>query len=298
MRSLSSLATVAALRAFGVRRLDAHPDLFLWSLAKRQAIWKEPAPPDRLFRSLGVERIDERGCLCYRISPRRDTGSADVFYLHGGGYSREITGTHWSLVAKLAERFGCTVTVPIYPLVPAADATEVLSLLLQAYTGLRVTGRRRVVMGDSAGGGMAMGLAQLLRADHLPGPDRLVLLCPHLDCTMSNPGGLALERYDPIVSVFGIAEACKMYAGALDLDDPLVSPINADLTGLSPITLFTGTREVLYPDCRLFRDRARRAGVELDYHEYPGMFHGWMLLPIREARPVLDHLGSLLRPPG
>ncbi|MFB9690856.1 alpha/beta hydrolase fold domain-containing protein [Amycolatopsis plumensis] len=72
-----------------------------------------------------------------------------------------------------------------------------------------------------------------------------------------------------------------------------VSPIHADLTGLAPITLFIGTRDVLLPDCRRFRARARDAGTELDYREYPGMFHNWLMQAIPERllrrSPVSAH---------
>ncbi|MEU7901031.1 alpha/beta hydrolase fold domain-containing protein [Nonomuraea sp. NPDC049152] len=290
MRSLSSMVISTAMRAFGVRRFYANPDLFAWALRRRQAIWKEPKPPARLARDLPARRVEKHGHLCYEIG----SGERQVFYLHGGGYLREIDSSQWGFVRKLATRLDSTVTVPLYPLVPVASAPEILDGLAVFYTETVLPkGGPVFVVGDSAGGNMALGLAQLLRERGVPQPERLILLSPHLDCTMSNPGALALERYDPVVANFGLIEAGRMYAGPLDLDDPLVSPINADLKGLAPITLFTGTREILYPDCRLLRDRAERAGVPLDYHEFPGMFHVWMMLPVREAEPVFRHLEQL-----
>ncbi|MFI9561574.1 alpha/beta hydrolase [Nonomuraea endophytica] len=283
MRSLAAAAIETTLRLFALRRFYTDPDLFAWALDRRQASWQEPAPPGRRFRGLPVRRL-EHG---YQIGD----GGRNVLYVHGGGYMREIDNAQWSFVAKLVRRFGCTVTVPIYPLVPQASAPQILDLLAAAYATLP---EPPVVIGDSAGGNMALGLAQLLRSRALPRPERLILLCPHLDCTMSNPAALALERYDPLVGVYGLAQASRMYAGPLALDDPLVSPIHADLTGLPPITLYTGTREILYPDCRLFRDRAERAGVKIDYHELRKMYHVWMMLPVPEAKPVLDHIGELL----
>ncbi|MCR6483803.1 alpha/beta hydrolase [Amycolatopsis sp. OK19-0408] len=94
--------------------------------------------------------------------------------------------------------------------------------------------------------------------------------------------------------------ACAKRAGDAQRTDPhdrLVSPIHADLSGPAPITLFIGTRDVLLPDCRRFRDHASAAGIEVDYREYPGMFHDWLMQAIPEGREAMNHLERLLRRP-
>jgi acetyl esterase/lipase len=63
----------------------------------------------------------------------------------------------------------------------------------------------------------------------------------------------------------------------------LVSPLYADLTGLAPIALFSGTHDIHNPDARDFAARAKDAGVSLDYHEQPGAQHVYPLLPTTEG---------------
>jgi acetyl esterase/lipase len=100
-----------------------------------------------------------------------------------------------------------------------------------------------------------------------------------------------------MLGIAGLREAGRMYAEGTDPRDPRVSPIHADLTGLAPITLFIGTRDVLLPDARRFAARAEEAGVELDYREYPGMFHNWLMQAIPEGREAMNHVERLLRRP-
>ena len=74
------------------------------------------------------------------------------------------------------------------------------------------------------------------------------------------------------------------YRGELPAEDPRVSPINGDLSGLGPITLFSGTHDILNSDAKRFVPLAREAGVSIDYHEAPGMLHEYPFFPIPEAK--------------
>ena len=69
-----------------------------------------------------------------------------------------------------------------------------------------------------------------------------------------------------------------------------MSPEYGSLKGLAPITLFIGTRDILYPDCRKLRDKADSEGVRLDYREYDEMVHDWMLGPLPEAKHAIAEI--------
>jgi acetyl esterase/lipase len=152
-----------------------------------------------------------------------------------------------------------------------------------------------VVMGDSAGGGMALALAQVLRAEGLPQPERLILLSPWLDVSMSNPALPELDKRDPILDIQGLKTAGEMYAGDLSVRDPRVSPMFGDCSHLAPMSLFIGTRDIFLADCRDFRTKLTAEGIRLDYHEAPEMLHDWMIMPTPEAEEVLSEIQSILQ---
>lgn len=260
-------------------------------------------PPPGLVKRLRVEAGEMRGWPSYTVTPRSGpAGPRHVLYLHGGAYIFQMAKEQWDLAGALAERLGCAVSVPGYPLPPhpGSGAEQIFPVLLDAYRDLLARGDANdlAVAGDSAGGGMALALAQLARREGLPQPKDIVLFAPWLDVTLTNSEIAQVARDDPMLAAPGLREAGRMYAGNLPLDDPLVSPIHADLAGLGRISLFIGTRDIGLPDSRLLLRRAQKQRVPIDYFEYPGMFHDWMavvLLP--ESKQVLRQVADCLSRP-
>lgn len=247
-------------------------DLRVWEIDRRRVFSVSPRTPEAGGRS----RSEASGA---------PTGSPLVFFLHGGAFSITFTSQHWRFLAWLAESARATVIAPDYPLTPEAGWQGTLSMTLAAYRDLlaRAGCRKVAVMGDSAGGGLALALAQSLRRDSLPQPARLFLLSPWLDVSMDNPEIAAVEPLDPILSAEALRLAGRRFAGVDDPADSRVSPLFGDLRGLAPITLFTGTADILNPDARKLRGRMRAEGLPLDYREFPGMIHDWALFNFPES---------------
>ena len=99
---------------------------------------------------------------------------------------------------------------------------------------------------------------------------------------------------DPWLGREGTRVHIDLWRDGLPLDDPLVSPIAADLAGLGPISLYVGTRDILWPDARVLAARAREAGVELDLHEQEGLVHVYPLTPSPEGRAARTSIVSTL----
>ena len=104
----------------------------------------------------------------------------------------------------------------------------------------------------------------------------------------------ALAAKDTELAPAGLAAAGEMYRGDLPADDPRVSPINGDLSGLGPITLFSGTHDLLHSDAKRFVPLAKEAGVAIDYHEASDMLHEYPLLPIPEGKHARQAIARAL----
>ena len=221
-----------------------------------------------------------------------------MVYLHGGAYVLEfIPSLHWPAIARLANLLGRTVTVPIYPLAPEHSYREVFGFLLGLYRRVLATHDPETVavMGDSAGGGMALALCHAVHDAGLPPPTDAVLLCPWVHVALPHPDVAGLARSDVTFNVDDLRAAGLRYAGGDPVDTPLVSPAAGPLDGLPPLTIFSGTHDVLHPDTREFWDRAVAAGLDVDgYEQYAGR-HLWMYLPGQAgARPVFDKIRDRL----
>jgi len=254
-------------------------------------------PSRRLRRKHRISKRTVDGHLVWTVAPKENAGARQILYLHGGGYVNSFASQHWGFMSKLVDRLHCTVTAPNYPHAPEYHVHDVFEFLVPLYLELAAeTGSANVtVMGDSSGGGISLALAHRLREDVLPRPGNIVLLSPWLDATLSNPEIEAFDKLDPFLGVEGLKYAGAVYAGNVDPKSYLVSPVYGSLKDLAPVTMFIGTRDILFPDCRKLRDRAEAEGVKINYREYDGMVHDWMLVPLPESKQVLDEIVDQLR---
>ncbi|WAL67491.1 alpha/beta hydrolase [Amycolatopsis cynarae] len=249
-------------------------------------------PPATVRRHLSVECEEIHGRPVYTLRPRGRPSSRHVLYLHGGAYVHQIQRDHWSFLSRLVRATGCTATAPLYPLAPNHHYDDTIALVEAVYKEKLggVAPQDQILMGDSAGGALSLVLARKLRDEGRPQPREIVMISPWLDVTLADPDQLDHDRHDPYLAIPGLREAGRLYAGSLDPDDPLVSPLHGDLRGLGALTVFVGTRDVLLSDARRLRAKAAAQGVPLEYHEYPGMFHAWVIAGIPEAKRA----GSLI----
>jgi epsilon-lactone hydrolase len=220
------------------------------------------APPGRLDRTAAFSADTRHGWTCYSVVPRNSPKpTGQVLYVHGGGFIDEIISLHWSLIAKVATRGPVEVTVPIYPLAPHSTASQTVSVATDIAADLiaRSGAEQVTLMGDSAGGNIVLGIAQTLRHRGLAQPRQLILISPVLDVSKSNPSIASVAGYDRVLSLAGSTAGQQLYASGLDSKDPLVSPLYANLTGLAPMVLFSGTHDIHNPDARDFAGRARDA---------------------------------------
>lgn len=140
------------------------------------------------------------------------------------------------------------------------------------------------LVGDSAGAGLALGLAGALPAARLPQPRRIVLISPWLDLTLGDPAVVALAPRDPWLSPAGLVELGRAWAGGDDPADPRLSPVHGPLKDLAPVSVCIGTRDIFYPDvCRL-RERAATEGAAVDVTVRAGAVHVYPLTPTPEGR--------------
>jgi acetyl esterase/lipase len=217
-----------------------------------------------------------------------------VLYLHGGGFVSGPDRLHWRYAARLARRLGVRVVLPAYPLTPTHTWKDATPPLVDLFEQLAVESPHGVVlMGDSAGGGLAMLLAQQVARRPGPQPTHLVMFAPWVDLTGETPGTGEAARRDPWLNLTKL----RIYGswwGAGDPPDQEASPLANDVAGLPPTLLFCGTRDLLHPQSVALVAAARAAGAPLTYVEGAGLLHVYPILPIPEARAAFDRVEAFL----
>lgn len=253
-------------------------------------------PSDPPAKALGDSRVSThrvRGRDVHVVRGPGHTASAAgaVVYLHGGAYTNEVVDQQWAFVAALAARTGVEVHVPIYGLAPHHTASEAVDLVAEVVHGLVAQGRSVVLLGDSAGGGLALVAAQQAAPAVRQRVAGLLLIAPWIDLTMANPAVDAIEPTDPWLTRAGLHPIARSWAGDLALDDPVVSPLFGDLTGLPPVEVWVGTRDITAPDCREL-ERRMPDGAAFALHVEDGAIHDYPLLPTPEGRAASREIGE------
>jgi monoterpene epsilon-lactone hydrolase len=291
MPSLLSRVVEWLLPLTGYKRAFAS-EAALRRVVMRQRRTGPVLPSRRIRRNVAVESTTLDGSFVFTLAPLGAKSRTHVHYLHGGAYVLNIMAAHWNMVARLVRYSGCVAVVPLYPLAPEHTWKEAFGVVIPLYENLVAQlGRENVIIaGDSAGGGMALSLAQQLRDTARPLPARLILICPGLDMTFSDPRQPALAAQDPVLDIPGLSAAGRWYAGDLSPADPKISPLFGSLAGLPPIAVFTGTHDLLNTDAHRLKAKAAQEGASLAFFEYEGMFHVWPAAPIREARQAIGEM--------
>ncbi len=256
-----------------------------------------PEPPARILQYSHVHKVQVNGRNVFTIEPKNNKKSRHVFYLHGGAYVQGFTKLHWYFLSELATRSGHTVIAPDYPVAPRYTYQESFAMVIEAYKQLiaNTSPHNIILMGDSAGGGFALALAQKINEMCIPRPDRIVLLSPWLDITLSNPNIKHIDNEDPFLGIEALRQAGKLYAGDLNPDNYLVSPINGMLEGLGKISVLAGSKEILVADTRKLKALAKSQGIDINYYEHVDMVHAWMLLNFPESKKAKQQIIDLLQ---
>lgn len=237
-------------------------------------------PPKRLRRDVTVTEDYAQNWRIHTISPSGVQTRGTVLYLHGGGWMNEAAPQHWRFAQQIAVDASMTVIMPVYPLVQAGGTAETV---VPVVAELAEQEQRPVVlMGDSAGGTIAMSTSLLLKERGSPA-DLTVLIAPALDLRMQNPEIDEVQPIDPWLVKEGQLLLTERWIGEHG-EDPILNPFLGDPRGLRRLVIFSGTRDLLNPDTRFFVQEAKNAGVTIEYHEQPGHIHVYPLLPTREGR--------------
>lgn len=260
---------------------------------KKDRLLGPAMPSKRLLKRLHFSDAAWSTGRVFTVEPRATRISdTRLLYLHGSAYVFDLHKTQWSLVWGLVKRTNAKMHIPIYPLAPEHSWKDGFEMVKRTY--LQVVEECRaeniVIVGDSAGGGMAMLLAQHLRDNSLPMPAGIVMFSPWLDLSVSGLDQPMLETQDPALNIAFLRSAAEMWAKEIDAADPRVSPLFGSHDDLPPMILFTGTRDILDSDAR----RLSQVTDKIITRRYQEMMHVWPAAPIPEGRQALNEAAEFI----
>jgi triacylglycerol lipase len=239
-------------------------------------------PPKPLPLLLGetLQHTTYDGMSVVQITPARPDGDY-VVAIHGGAFILPPTIFHWLDYTVMANQTGATIEVPIYPLMQQGGTAGVVVPEMAGLMSQEIVahGAPHVsVIGDSAGGNLALAAVEYLVANNETVPASMVLLSPWLDVTDSNPN-IGLVHY-PVLPPLGTGaqNIGNIWAGGLSETNPLVSPLYGSLKGLPPTYVYSGSLDSCAPDTLVLQQEAVSQGAPISFVLATGQIHDWVLL--------------------
>jgi epsilon-lactone hydrolase len=220
-----------------------------------------------------------------------------IVYAHGGGFVSGSSVTHRVFASRLVLGTRCSVLLVDYRLLPEysfpAPIDDVCTVVTALVESVGIDARRVVLAGDSSGAAIAIGAAAALRDAGGPLPSCVVSMSGAFDATLS---GASIDAgRDPQLSRDVLEHWQQTVRTVAALDDPLVSPIFADLGGLPPVQLLAGGDEVWLDDSREIARKIADVGGHSELHIFDDMWHVWpMWGDFPEALAAIDRVATFI----
>jgi epsilon-lactone hydrolase len=237
---------------------------------------------DSLFLALPLRPIAIRDLVLpqFRGSwflPQDADSRTTLLYLHGGGYSFYPRG-YGDFIKQIALAAKARTFALDYRLAPEHRFPAQLEDALAAYRWLLdsdIPPDSLVLAGDSAGANLALALLLAARDQSIQLPALAVLLSPPTGFEAVDEN--VVRKHEDWITEPMLRKWVAWFCDANQFQNPLVSPVCADLRGLPPIYIQAGRAEILFPTIQAFVDRARTQGASVSLESWEGMTHVFQL---------------------
>lgn len=231
-------------------------------------------------KEVEIRTLRLEGLRAEEIKPQTESTQL-IFHIHGGAFFLGSLKTHRAFLTQIAARTQMQVLHVDYPLSPEHQHPEAIDALFDIYTTLLdqgVQSKDIILSGDSCGANLALALALRIQQEKLPQVSGLILLSPFLDLTLTSESLRYNAQHDALLSIETLETGIDYYVPKnMDKSDPTISPLFADLTGLPPILVQVGSKEILLDDAQRFKERAEQANVKVHFKIYTGMWHNFQM---------------------
>jgi monoterpene epsilon-lactone hydrolase len=236
----------------------------------------------------------------HRITTPASQPDQHVLYLHGGGYRAGALICYRHLTWRIASATHASVLAIDYRLAPEHPFPAALDDAISAYRWMVAEGadpRRCAVIGDSAGGGLALAMLLRLRDEGFPTPAAATVISPWTDLALTGASLHRNARSDPMLNAGDLPMLVAEYLAGTDPRNPYASPLYGDPVGLPPVLIQVGSDEILHDDAVRMAERLRSAGCRVELEIWPRMPHAWHLfVPVLpEAHRAIRRIGDFVR---
>lgn len=228
-----------------------------------------------------------------------NTNTKAILYVHGGSFCIGSATASRGLTSRIAQYAQTPVLAIDYPLSPEHRYPAALNSCIAAYQALlKIYSADNIAfLGDSAGGCLVLSTLLQLKVLGLPLPACAALISPWLDLSLSGKRINDKNFNDPFFTKSHSMLVSGAYLNGVSRQDPIASPFWGEFTGLPPMLIHVGSQEAMLDDVLGFTQKAQQAGVDVQTHIYPNVFHVWHAcfdyIP-NDSEPAIGHIVDFL----
>lgn len=291
-QSLTYYITILIIRLKGLKK-DFSKDPIDFKKIRKEDIHH---PKGKFFKQHQLQNFKVSESLITEIGVNRNSKKLLIF-VPGGAFISGPAKHHWDSAIKIAEQTEHKIWMCDYPKSPETKIVKISENIDAIYkTALESYQPDQIILiGDSAGATLITSLIQRLILAHTAVPNKIILVCPVMDASMSNTEIEKIDSTDPMLSKIGVLSAKKMCTGNSDLKNVMISPLYGSFEKFPETILCIAENDITYPDQKLAIEKLNQAKINLEVIIGKNMPHIWPFLPVmKEAQTSLNKIINLL----
>ena len=282
-----------------LKHLKSHPTFESIGIESYRNLLEKSAMAFKPDKSIKLKPLLIKTIEAQWLLPPQPNEKRIIMYVHGGGYIAGSMNSHRDLASRIAIASDAKVLIFNYRLAPEHPFPYGLTDVKAVYQWLTENFKdteKISLVADSAGAGLTLALLSELLIKGYPLPACSVLISPWIDLECKNNSHTTHQDKDPMLSQHILKNTARLYTDK-DLSDPMISPINSEFSGISPMLIQVGEHEVLVDDSKILTKKLNKSGTTVQLEIWDEMFHVWHYFAkyLSEGRQAIQHIGDFIK---
>ena len=282
-----------------LRHLKSQPSFESIGIKSFRNLLEKTALVFKPDKSIKLESFHIKSIEAQWLVPLNYNEKRIIMYIHGGGYIAGSINSHRDLASRIAIASDAKVLIFNYGLAPEHPFPKGLMDVRTVYQWLVDNfhyPHKISLVADSAGAGLGLALLSELLTDGRSLPVCTALISPWIDLECKNKSYIENQGKDPMLSQSILKKISRLYTDQ-DLSSPLISPVNNDFSGITPLLIQTGEQEVLIDDSKILAENLKTSGAEVQLEIWKDMFHVWHYFAkyLSQGRQAIKQIGNFIK---
>ncbi len=249
------------------------------------------SPEHRIVKKLKFSNIPFNNRNVYFLKNNKTKSNSVVIWFFGGQYLLGPFKEHFKSLSYLCTQSNCDGFIPDYPKIPEHNWEDTYAFILDFYKNFIINNGYKNIyfIGESAGGGLSLGLCLALKKLKIPGPQKIFAFSPWVDLSYHKFDS-ELKKKDFMLVEKSIQFCAQKYSNG-DLKNDFVSPFYGDIEALdAKIRCYVGTEELLLNIVTEFSNKYENIELEI----VKAMPHAFIIMPFSESKQFLYRISREL----